>query len=323
MHPYYFCLPTKASPTYFNLQQYLLQQGWCETSEDSKAHLSERHFQLNAHVTELLEYKHRLAKFVHQLNLDVMPLTYTINDFNCFEVIAHIAESKPLRELTWILKPALLNNGQHIMIFPHVEDIEKHYLDPHRLGGEHVLQQYLDSPHLLNEHKYSIRMFSILTNDVGNYLYPYGYLNVARQLYQPTHFTDLRPHLTNEHLCEEESNVMQVPTKPIPGFAYIYQQIKTILSSLSMGLCALYPDVFRQGSTRTLAIFGFDFLVDSDLRVWLLEANHGPCFPHDSAHPLQKPLYTDFWQAFITSFIVPIAKQTPTKNIQYQSFESL
>ncbi len=53
---------------------------------------------------------------------------------------------------------------------------------------------------------------------------------------------------------------------------------------------------------RTLAIFGYDFLVDHDMHVWLLEANHGPCFPIDESHPLQKYVYHDFWQTFISSF---------------------
>ena len=326
LQPYRFSLRQTHSPTYHNLTYYLQEENWISSTSNEDADFNERHFDFNLEAAESLEFKHLLASLAQQFCSDIMPLTYYIDDFNWTEVLSRLEHTATqsvdgVSPLVWILKPSLLNNGKHIKIFQHLSDLKKHFLNSNRLGGEHVLQQYLTQPHLLQGHKYSIRMFVVITNDAGVYLYPDGYLNVAKHLYQPTDYADLRSHLTNEHLLHDESNVTQVPTKPVPGFVYIYQQIKTLVSAIINGLKQLHPQAFVIEDRRTLAIFGFDFIVDSDLRVWLLEANHGPCFPCDQDHPLQKRLYYDFWQAFITSFVVPIVKKCPVEQIEYQSFE--
>ena len=44
---------------------------------------------------------------------------------------------------------------------------------------------------------------------------------------------------------------------------------------------------------------------------------------HNDDHPLQKKLYSHFWQAFYNSFVVPIAMQQSVMQIQYQLFEAI
>jgi hypothetical protein len=134
---------------------------------------------------------------------------------------------------------------------------------------------------------------------------------VALHPYQHDEFSSLLPHLTNEHLQEGESNVVQIPTQRFDFFEPIYQQIKIILSKTLHGLQQQFPRVFVSERKRKLAILGFDFMVDSDMKVWLLEANHGPCFPVSDEHPLQQYLYNEFWQAFVSNFVLPIAQKRP------------
>jgi len=191
------------------------------------------------------------------------------------------------------------------------------------MGGEHVLQRYLVSPHLLRGHKYSIRLFVVITNYAGAYLYPHGYFNVALQSYQPHDFSELGPHLTNEHLSEPTANVVQIPTTQFDFYEQFYPQLKATVTAVVKGLKIHYPTAFICQRQRAFAIFGFDFMVDADKRVWLLEANHGPWFPIHDEHPLQKHLYRAFWQALINSFVVPIAMRQPVEYIRYHSFESL
>jgi hypothetical protein len=298
----------------------LREADWCKTTLAWRAHFSEKHFQFSAQASEQLEFKHLLAQLVAQHCPQAMPLTLEINDHNWPEVLSCL-EKEP--HLVWILKPSLLNNGQHIKIFTHVDQIEQHFLSNHRLGGEHVLQHYLTTPHLLRGHKYSIRCFIVLTNYAGAYLYPEGYFNVARQPYPSNLFTDLSPHLTNEHLVIDQPNVIQIPTHRFDFFPTIYPQIKSLVSSTIAGLRAQHPSAFTLQKSRKLAIFGFDFMMDINQRAWLLEANHGPCFPTNDNHPLQQMVYANFWREIIQNFIMPIAKQQTPESIQVQSFDSV
>lgn len=190
-----------------------------------------------------------------------------------------------------------------------------------------MLQQYVIQPHLLKGpqlgHKYSIRMFVVLTNTSGAYLYPQGYFNVGLHPYQSNDFRDIRSHLTNEHLKEDELNVVQIPTRQYELFKPFYPAIKATISCVINGLKQLHPQAFINDNPSTLAIFGFDFIVDSDLKVWLLEANHAPCFPVSEDHPLQKSVYYDFWQAIISSFVEPIALRETEYFNQYQLFDAV
>ena len=329
---YRFCLRHFESPTYFNLCKYLQEQGWQSTRFNWRSHFNEQHFQFHSSAAEYLEFKHLLARLVTQYCPHVMPMTYYIDDQNWPAVLGEVADIyytqnqqvlDQINNLIWILKPSHLNNGKHIKIFQRLSDLEQHYLSSNRLGGQHVLQQYLTQPHLLRGHKYSIRMFVVLTNYAGAYLYPQGYLNVAQYPYQASEFADLSSHLTNEHLKEGEVNVIQIPSEGFDFFPGIYPQIKSIVTETINGLQKLYPQAFLCNKQRTLAVMGFDFMVDVNMRVWLLEANHGPCFPTSDEHPLQKYLYRDFWQAFIASFVLPIAVRQSVESIKNQLFTPL
>ncbi|KTD31564.1 MULTISPECIES: hypothetical protein [Legionella] len=327
-----FCLKQSQSPTHYNLHRYLKAQGWRSRRFNWQANFSDANFQFNPQAAETLEHKHRLAQLVDRYCPEVMPKTYCINDENWPDVLNQMANNHYLfhtqvldhiDNLVWILKPALLNNGKEIKLFKKLSELEQHFLSRERLGGEHVLQQYITHPHLLrDQRKYSIRMFVVLTNYAGTYLYPHGYFNVAMHPFTPTDFSDLRPHLTNEHLREDETNVIQIPSQRFTALTpSLYPQIIRIVAAIMKGLRQLYPEAFTCDALRTLAIYGFDFLVDSHGRLWLLEANHGPCFPVSDDHPLQNYLYFDFWQDFIASFVLPIASKQAFKQIQYHLFE--
>lgn len=332
-NPFYFFLEQSQSPTHYNLTRYLRERGWHLTPIKEQAHFSDDNLQFDSHATETLEYKHLLAQLLMRYCPEVMPATFCINDQNWRDVLAQLRHQyylapdrvlDQINDLVWILKPALLNNGKEIKIFQRLSDLEQHYLSSQRLGGEHVLQQYITHPHLLRDNrKYSIRMFVITTNYDGSYLYPHGYYNVALYPFEATQFTDLRAHLTNEHLQEDETNVIQIPSQRFTAFASFYPSLKAIVTATIKGLQQQYPAAFICRTKRALAIYGFDFLVDNHGRLWLLEANHGPCFPVEDEHPLQSYLYRDFWQDFIASFVEPIAREQTPKEINYFLFEKI
>ncbi len=54
-------------------------------------------------------------------------------------------------------------------------------------------------------------MFVVMTNYAGAFLYPEGYLNVAQNPYQQDDYSDLRSHLTNEHLAKKNPMSSKYP----------------------------------------------------------------------------------------------------------------
>ena len=319
MPNYYFHFASTQSPTQFNIRKQLISAGFKSTTDANQADFSDKNLTLNEEYTQLLEYKHLLAALTQQYCPEVMPLTYIIDDNNYSDVMHLIAQQHYQQhkkstdhrpDLAWILKPALLNNGEGIQLFNCLSDIKAHFQGTARYSSFHVLQQYILQPHLLNGHKYTFRMFVIITNFAGVYLYKNGYFNVGRKPYDVNNFADLGVHLTNEHLNPDHTpNIWQIPTKQCPNFDIIYQKmqniIRKIIHALNMEVPALLTD---HKNEKAFSLFGFDFMLDEQLNLWLLEVNHAPCFPKDKNHVLQKYLYDEFWQTLFHDFIKPIVE---------------
>lgn len=319
-----FYLRTKRSPTYYNLAKYLQEINWRAVPLSFLSQFSEKNLNYELEITTQLEFKHLLASLVQEYCSEVMPKTSCINDNNWQNVLDTLPQDK-----IWILKPALLNNGKNILIFDNVEDIKLHYMSSNRMGGDHVLQEYIATPHLLKGpkgegHKYSIRMFMVLTNYDGAFIYPNGYFNIAVSPYCPENFYDLSCHITNEHLQEDRVNVIQIPTFKYDLFKPLFPKIKNSLSQVISGLKNKYPNIFlNSNQPRKLALFGMDFIIDEAQGVWLIEANHGPCFPIEPEHDLQISLYQGFWREVVKNFVQPIGQKTQVEQLSYNMFEKL
>jgi hypothetical protein len=325
----YYLRPAK-SPTYYNLATILKnKENWRATKLGFLADFGEKNLKFNQSIADQLEYKHLLAELAQDYCPEAIPESYFIHDQNFGKILDKLRSNPRNINKIWILKPSLLNNGQNILIFDNLLDIKLHFESNARMGGEHVLQEYIHSPHLLKGpkgegHKYSIRMFMVLTNYDGAFLYPHGYFNIAVTPYDINNFYDLTGHITNEHLQDDRVNVIQIPTYKYDLFNPIYPKIKHILSQVVSGLKNKYPNIFsKTENIKKLAIFGMDFIVDSDQRVWLIEANHGPCFPITEAHDLQASLYQPFWKEFVDLFLEAIATDSPTDLNNQTVFEKL
>jgi len=303
-----FYFQSLASPTQHNLHRYLLAAGFQQAANSKAADFSDKNLTLNEADTELLESKHLLASLVQKYCPQVMPATYVIHDHNFNEILDFIADAHNAHEQVWILKPALLNNAEGVMLFDDLEAVRTHFKGTKRFAGYHVLQRYVENPHLLNGHKYTFRMFVIITNFAGAYLYPHGYFNVSREKYSQENLQNLAAHLTNEHLNSDHSpNNWQVPTDRCPNFDVIYRQMQQTVTATVSALKKESEQLFCDNpADKAFSFFGYDFILDDELNLFMLEVNHCPCFPRGDDHPLQKYLYEPFWQEVIKQFVMPI-----------------
>ncbi len=304
----YFYFESINSPTQFNLQQVLEAKGWLK--EKHKAIFDDNNLQFDSPACQIIEEKHRLAQFLKQQDLHIAPETWVVDDLNYTKVhqlVSHKNSSRP-----WILKPSLLNNGEGIVILDTIDALKAHYQQPKRFLGKHVLQAYIDKPHLLDGYKYSLRVFVVLSRKQGAFIYREGYYNICRKAYAFEDYTDLSRHLTNEHLhLGEGPNNQQIPSSLFERFKTIYQDIVSQLKAFFKALVDSKKFTIETVTEyEKLAFCGFDFMLDDKLKLWLIEANHGPCFPKDKNHPLYQCLYFDFWQAIIKAFIEPLATKT-------------
>ncbi|QMT59771.1 MULTISPECIES: ATP-grasp domain-containing protein [unclassified Legionella] len=302
-----FHLEENKTPTHANLARFLKAEGWKSSKFSALASVNEEWLHFSPLISQTLEYKHLLAAFLQANHLEyLMPETHYIDDQNWPTVLANISKSHP-PNIPWILKPSMLNNGQHIHIFNDLNAIEAHFLSHQRMGGPQVLQRYIVKPQLIQGpqwgHKFSIRELVVVSTHEGAALFPSGYVNIALKPYQEDNFNQLESHLTNEHLSDERYNVVQRLSDEISIVQPYKMEIIFICQLLVNALKKRFAPVWEDRQPR-IACFGFDFMVEAaGNKVWLLEVNHGPCFPVDDSHPLFNALYRPFWQQLIKRFI--------------------
>jgi hypothetical protein len=323
-----FFLSDITSPSRYQIHKHLLQHGFEQAHKPSKATFSDRNLTLSTDASEYLEYKHLLTYMLQQHSPAVIPLSYIIDDNNYSEVLNEINQKhhqldNKYEHPVWILKPSLLNNGQHIKIFNSFNALNKHYSTNLRLGGEHVLQQYITKPALIEGHKYSLRLFVVLTNHKKAFLYKDGYFNVSTKTYNENDFDDLSLHITNEHFNGVDNNVEQIPTKAVSNFATHYQQAKNIIFETLHALQKEAPSLMVDPNIPAFDFFGFDFIMDQDSKLWLLEVNHAPCFPVEDDHPLQQALYHHFWEDVLDAFVIPIMNKPLIKHFHHERFDEI
>lgn len=302
-----FHLNANKSPTHFNLVRVLKEHGWQASNSLTNTQVDESWLQFPSPISETLEYKHLLAAFLQTNQLThLMPETFFIDDMNWSSVLETIKTSFPVG-MPWILKPSMLNNGQHIHIFSDIDAIKVHFQSTRRMGGPQVLQRYIDKPQLIkgpvDGHKFSIRQLVVLSTHAGSVLFPNGYLNIALKPYQYGNYEQLAAHLTNEHLDDQRINVVQRLSSEMNIYQSYEENVTIICRLLVRTLKKQFAALWNNNSPR-IACFGFDFMVDTlNEKVWLLEVNHGPCFPVEEEHPLFNSLYKPFWEQVFNHFI--------------------
>jgi len=291
-----FCFST-SSPTAILLGRELKKNNWKPSLNGC---LNDAIFDIPDELSNTLEFKHCLAEFLQKKDLNLAPQTFYIDDDNYPQVIDKLSEG------VWILKPSMLNNGQHIKLFYNKADIYRHYQLSNRMGGPHVIQAYIHPPHLLKGpqagHKYSIRMFVVMIFPYAVFLYPHGYFNISLTPYDISQQQTLLGHLTNEHLTHDTRNVIQIPSYQYEIFLNFFPKIQALLRDFF----SQYASIVDKNIQQKIAFLGVDFMLDANENLFLLEMNHGPCFPTDDSHPLQEKLYQGFWQACVQEMIPKI-----------------
>ena len=239
-------------------------------------------------------------------NYDKMNLLYP-NDYNYMcetysypelksDIIKKFKNYRQSKGNLWLIKPKSSSEGRGIHIFESLQN-EK---------GSFLITKYIENPHLIYGKKYDFRIYILITsvNPLSIYIYRQGLVRISSEKYsldinklnsKYIHLTNTavnkgnKEYIFNDSINSELGNKWSLKAyqkyceKIGIDFESIFSNIKdiaikTILSvydRLTKGDEVKYNHKnFYHRNYHNL--FGFDLILDDDLKVYLLEVNDGP-----------------------------------------------
>lgn len=200
-----------------------------------------------------------------------------------------VAFANSLQEKVWIAKSSSGAKGKDIFISDNIEEIVD-FVDEQTQGF--VVQKYIENPLLLDKNrKFDIRCWVLLDHTYTIYIFSEGVLRTSSEPYDADNLKNITSHLTNHCIQEEhsanfgqyeEGNEMFYSefsryleeTFGVSLAETILPQINSIVKKCLLGL---KEELTTEGlGYHSFQLFGFDFMIDAQFHVWLLEVNGAP-----------------------------------------------
>uniref|UniRef100_A0A1A7YVK7 Tubulin--tyrosine ligase-like protein 5 n=1 Tax=Iconisemion striatum TaxID=60296 RepID=A0A1A7YVK7_9TELE len=250
-----------------------------------------------------LTRKDRLYKNIQRMqqthgfkNFHIIPQTFVLpsenQEFrNCF------AKDKG----PWIIKPVASSRGRGIYLVSSPSQIS--------MDENILVSRYINNPLLIDEFKFDVRLYVLVTSydPVLIYVYEEGLARFATVKYDQTstNIKNTFMHLTNYSLNKKSSDYVSCDDPEVEDYGnkwsmsavlrYLKQEgkdttllmrqvedliIKAVLSA-ELQIAAACK-MFVPHKTNCFELYGFDVLIDSDLKPWLLEVNLSPSLSCDA-----------------------------------------
>ena len=171
-----------------------------------------------------------------------------------------------------------------------------------------VIQKYIERPLLIHKRKFDIRVWVLVTQELKVYFFKEGYLRTSSEIFSLSQdsITNQFVHLTNNAVQINSENYgkfedgNQMSFKDISNKLTEFQDLKNIsnggspisikdvIESQMQNIVKVTfmsaKDSFCKDSNcnSCFEIFGFDFIVDSAFKAWLIEVNTNPCLEESS-----------------------------------------
>ncbi|CAI2364080.1 unnamed protein product [Moneuplotes crassus] len=262
------------------------------------------HFPASSEITRKDKLCINLLKIQEKFgkdNFHIAPDTYLLPDefADFYEEYQKMRNSEPRKPL-WVIKPNASSQGKGIYLIDDVNEIN--------LDDSCVISKYIPNPLLINGHKFDLRIYVLVTSwdPLRVYVYKEGLTRFASEEFSTSSNKKSRfIHLTNYSLNKKNANWKTNEDSQRDDFGFkwsitaLCQHLErigidmdllwskiydVIIKSFVLGETPIINSMKRNCSYRTncFELYGFDILIDSDLKPWLIEINLSPSLSADS-----------------------------------------
>ncbi|KAF0311081.1 putative tubulin polyglutamylase TTLL9 [Amphibalanus amphitrite] len=202
----------------------------------------------------------------------------------------------------WIMKPAGKSQGRGIFLTQRLKDvtewkIKDKQFTPSFLAGDkdaalgpetYVVQRYIANPYLIGGRKFDLRLYALVSSftPLKVWLYREGFARFSSAEFTTSQIEDNCIHLTNVAIQKHALDY-----DPERGSKWSMRRLRRFLrarhgDAVVDTLIANINNVFIKAlqsvqkiminDKHCFELYGFDILIDSDLRPWLIEVNSSP-----------------------------------------------
>ena len=265
---------------------------------------------INNRIVHRKDLLHKHIMRVRKLNkkcneiFNIMPLTFLLSK----EYVNFVEEFHRIKDTDdyniWIVKPVGKSRGKGIFLIDNISDVP--------LNDTFLVQKYLTSPLLLDEgYKFDMRIYCLVTsvNPLEMFLYKDGFARVSNELYT-LDITNMKVHLTNAAIQNRQAkksnnyekiyggskislDMLRYKLRRQYGIDFdtiIWPQVKDIITKVF--ICCQNDIPY---CPSTFEMFGFDVIIDSNFKCWLLEINSSPSLERSNVldDEIKLPLVND------------------------------
>jgi tubulin polyglutamylase TTLL1/tubulin monoglycylase TTLL3/8 len=236
---------------------------------------------------------------------DKVPLTFHIQSWSedpefvkFTEAFASFEQEEAGKNL-WIVKPGEnTNRGTGISVCSSVEQVREGLQATvcEKTGRLHtyIVQRYLGNPYLINKRKFDLRIYALITSINGGlqgYYYSEGYLRTSSKEFTLTNLNRMI-HLTNDAVQKKGEDYGRFEGGNKLSYAefqryldanygqpvsFLNDVLPKIVGLMQDTMLATFTKLDPEPKTHSFEVYGYDFMLDTDLRPWLIEVNTNPC----------------------------------------------
>ena len=266
-------------------------------------------------------YKHyKKYRNLYKDDYNYVPETYILpDDANEFlDKYKNIISNLSTAKTKFIVKPVGLSRGRGIHILNNKSEFKSICKASEvRHGKNYLVSKYISKPHLINDKKYDLRIYVLITSlyPLKIYMYKEGLVRFATEEYIKGNYNNVYIHLTNysinkENITRYNNNTNDedyenfskwslseykeyfIKNNEIENYNNIMEKIKDIIiKTIITSTDDISADIALGKKNSLFELYGFDILVDNKFNVWLIEVNVGPSMKCSS--PLDQMIKTN------------------------------
>jgi tubulin polyglutamylase TTLL1 len=243
----------------------------------------------------ITKYKKQLLKEGKTVDhLDFLPLTYVLpQDMSVF-----IEEFKKYPNALWILKPNNRCQGQGITLLNKTSKVKKMSFTKKintdnqtiNTNDVYVVSKYIDNPFLMGGKKFDLRIYCLVTtfHPLKAYLYQQGFCRFCNEKFSVdvSDINNIYIHLTNVAIQKkyekyQKSNGGKFSLQNLHFYlenVYGYERAQKCHQDITQviinSLLSVQNVMFND--KHCFECYGYDILIDQNLKPWLIEINSSP-----------------------------------------------